>query len=304
MHLLLAGWHAAGLPAACLLLVCWPAASSCCCRYNHIVNTENSLGTTVSPSFALAGGRSHRRERERNQERRGRNKESATAEKQHVCTHAGWNETTHDTFQMKCWADRMTNFLRAVHDLDAHRANHRLGCGKQEAPTYTYITTLPIGFATTNRPFLLQEIWGRSSRVPIWQRETWHQYIPKGFAAENFLYNIHLHSSKSSLCAMFLPLLDTFGYMMLYVSLYHHRCNRLCHGGCPSLMSLSTTWCWTLCHRDVVTCPRLMWLQYCLSRSDFTVLLSYLVGKLLGGRSDCGCTYGICYETWMVLRFK
>jgi len=59
----------------------------------------------VSPSFALAGGRSHCRERERNQERRERNKESATAEKQHVCTQAGWNETIHDTFQMKCWAD-------------------------------------------------------------------------------------------------------------------------------------------------------------------------------------------------------
>ena len=32
------------------------------------------------------------------------------------------------------WMDRTTNFLRAVHDIDAHRANHRFGCGKQGAP--------------------------------------------------------------------------------------------------------------------------------------------------------------------------
>ena len=31
------------------------------------------------------------------------------------------------------WVDRTTNFLRAAHDLDAHRASHRFGCGKQGA---------------------------------------------------------------------------------------------------------------------------------------------------------------------------
>ena len=36
------------------------------------------------------------------------------------------------------WADRTTNFLRAVRDLDAHRASHRFGCGKQEAPISLY----------------------------------------------------------------------------------------------------------------------------------------------------------------------
>ena len=31
------------------------------------------------------------------------------------------------------WVDRIANFLRAVHGLDAHRANHRFCCGKQGA---------------------------------------------------------------------------------------------------------------------------------------------------------------------------
>ena len=31
------------------------------------------------------------------------------------------------------WVDRITDFLRAVHGLDAYRANHRFGCGKQGA---------------------------------------------------------------------------------------------------------------------------------------------------------------------------
>jgi len=34
--------------------------------------------------------------------------------------------------------DRTTNFLRAVRGIDAHRANHRFGCGKQGAPISLY----------------------------------------------------------------------------------------------------------------------------------------------------------------------
>ena len=36
------------------------------------------------------------------------------------------------------WVDRTTNFLRAAHDLDAHRASHRFGCGKQGASISLY----------------------------------------------------------------------------------------------------------------------------------------------------------------------
>ena len=198
----------------------------------------------------------------------------------------------------------MTNFLGAVHDLDAHRANHRFGCGKQEAPTYTYIITLPIGFATTNRPLLLQEIWSRTNRVPIWQRETWHQYIPKGFAAENLLYTIHLHSSPfhhCAQCAMFLPLLDTFGYM------YH--CITTDVTGCA--MGVVLPWCHFL-PPDFERCAiGMLWLvpAWCDCSTALFVAISQfcfhtLRGSFWGGRSDSGCTYGICYENWMVLRFK
>ena len=36
------------------------------------------------------------------------------------------------------WVNRTSNFLRAVHNIDAHRASHRFGCGKQGAPMPLY----------------------------------------------------------------------------------------------------------------------------------------------------------------------
>jgi len=36
------------------------------------------------------------------------------------------------------WVDRTTNFLRVIHDIDVHRANHRFDCGKQGTPISLY----------------------------------------------------------------------------------------------------------------------------------------------------------------------
>ena len=53
------------------------------------------------------------------------------AEGWNVYVSRGWNDIFYST--RNHWVDRKTTFLRAVHDLHAHRASHNLGSGKQGA---------------------------------------------------------------------------------------------------------------------------------------------------------------------------
>ena len=71
------------------------------------------------------------------------------------------------------------NFLRAVHDIDAHRA--------------------------------LQEIWGCTNRGLVWSRDAGHQYniLKSNRISCRESVCINLCPSKSSLCAMLRPLLTT-----------------------------------------------------------------------------------------------
>ena len=99
--------------AACLLL-----AAACCCL-------------PVAAHLARRRRRQDGARRNRHNRRRRR-----STDKTCHAFRPQWNE---GFFPVRnSWVDRTTNFLRAVHDIDAHRASHRFGCGKQGAPISLY----------------------------------------------------------------------------------------------------------------------------------------------------------------------
>ena len=115
--------------AACLLLLaccCFPAAAvaaaMCCCLL-------------LLACCCLLLQRRRRRQDGARRNRHNRRRRRSTDKTCHAFR-PQWNEGFVPI--RNSWADRTTNFLRAVHDIDAHRASHGFGCGKQGAPISLY----------------------------------------------------------------------------------------------------------------------------------------------------------------------
>ena len=109
---------ACGLPAVCLLLL--PAAAATADHCWILVQTfyPARKQQSRSPCLALAGGTGGR-----HQQIKG------------TCMFlAGLKKRLQATATGNRWVDRIAHFLRAVHDFDAHRANHRFCCGKTRGP--------------------------------------------------------------------------------------------------------------------------------------------------------------------------
>ena len=89
------------------------------------------------------------------------------------------------------WADRIPNFLRAVHGIDARGTTHRFGCDKQRAPISPYLC-LAKGHAATSIAHLhckkFEAVHGCTKKGSAWWRDAGLQYnisLSMRFVAKN-----------------------------------------------------------------------------------------------------------------------
>ena len=114
----LADWNETLRSHSAVVSLCSPSAPS------RTISQDGADGKT-----AQDGARRNKHNRRRRRRRRSTDKTCHAFRPQ-------WNE---GFFPIRnSWVDRTTNFLRAVHDIDVHRASHRFGCGKQGAPISLY----------------------------------------------------------------------------------------------------------------------------------------------------------------------
>ena len=91
------------------------------------------------------------------------------------------------------WADRIPNFLRAVHSLDARGTTHRFGCDKQRDPISPYLC-LAKGHAATFIAHLhckkFEAVHGCTKKGLAWWRDAGLQYnisLSMRFVAKKFV---------------------------------------------------------------------------------------------------------------------